>query len=169
VSTTFQDWIAEAIERAGGQTELARKLSVRVGQPIKPQTIQYLASRAGKPARGSRFKADIAAVTGLDPLWKPGEPVAALAPVPYNLLANSAQSTSAPALELASEIDGMELTKDALAVVRAWMALPENEREDFKQKIETASLRHRKSVPDEHLKHMARRHAEKPKRASDAT
>jgi hypothetical protein len=150
--------MAEAIRRAGGQSALARKLSEIIGREVKPQTIQYLARRTGKkPATGSRWTLAIARAAELHPDWPNDRPRSKL---PANGLAtgsgDGAESTSQPsAVELAQEVAGMELTRDAIALVRAWMALPENEREDFKRKIETASLRYRARVPDERLSHLA--------------
>lgn len=50
----------------------------------------------------------------------------------------------------------MDIRKQAQEIITAWMALPENEREDFKRQLETASLRYRRHVPDAHLAHLAR-------------
>ena len=49
----------------------------------------------------------------------------------------------------------MELRREAIDLVRAWLALPEVERDQFKRRIETASLRWRRHVIDERLRHLA--------------
>lgn len=53
---------------------------------------------------------------------------------------------------LTVEIAAVELPRDAIEVARAWMVLPENERNDFRRKIEMAALRYRDNVPDARLK-----------------
>lgn len=53
------------------------------------------------------------------------------------------------------EIATMEMRRNAAELVRAWMALPENERDDFKRQIEVASLRYRRKVPDRKVEHLA--------------
>lgn len=54
-----------------------------------------------------------------------------------------------------AEVATMALRSEAVELIRAWLALPEVERDEFKRKIETAALRWRRHVIDERLKHLA--------------
>jgi lambda repressor-like predicted transcriptional regulator len=59
------------------------------------------------------------------------------------------------ALERAQEIDGVELTKEAIQLAKAWMDLPRNVRDEYKRKIETEALRHTSVVLDRQLDQLA--------------
>jgi transcriptional regulator with XRE-family HTH domain len=59
------------------------------------------------------------------------------------------------ALDLMMEVDGMELSRDAILVARAFMELPGNKRAEFKRKIETAALEYATAKPDGELEHLA--------------
>jgi hypothetical protein len=50
------------------------------------------------------------------------------------------------------EIIEVELPRDAIELARSWLVLPENERNDFRRKIETAALRYRDHIPDARMK-----------------
>lgn len=56
----------------------------------------------------------------------------------------------------------MDMRREAAELLRAWYALPENERDDFKRRIEVASLRHRRKVPDRDVEHLAAPKAHRP-------
>lgn len=143
---TFQDRIAEAIKRAGGQSVLARKVALYTGKKCNPQTIQYLARKTlKKPARGSRLIAAIAAVTGLRAEY-----------LSDGKLPRDTDAPAAPAaIETTVEVEGVELTKQALNVARALMKLPENRRDDYQQEIESEALRYSSRVKDQKLGHLA--------------
>jgi hypothetical protein len=47
-----------------------------------------------------------------------------------------------------TEVLEVELPRDAIDLARSWMVLPENERNEFRRKIETAALRYRDHVSD---------------------
>lgn len=149
MAVSFQDRLGEAIRRAGGQSELARMVTKFTGKPVSPQAIQYLADRKRKkPARGSRLVAAIAAVTGLRAEWlSDGKgPRESKDPVPQ---------TKTGSLETTMEVDGVELTKQALQVARALMKLPENRRDDYQQEIETEALKYSSRIRDAQLEHLA--------------
>lgn len=65
---SFPERIRHAVEIAGGQTKLARKVTDLMGKEVRPQAIQYLCNSA-KPARSSSLTIFIAEATGLDPIW----------------------------------------------------------------------------------------------------
>lgn len=65
------------------------------------------------------------------------------------------ESPSRYDLERTTEVEGVELTKAAIEVAKAFMALPENMRDDYKRKIETEALKHRSRILDADLGHLA--------------
>jgi transcriptional regulator with XRE-family HTH domain len=65
------------------------------------------------------------------------------------------EATERRALEPAAEIQGMELTRDAILVARAFMELPGNLRAEFKRRIETAALEYSTAKPDGELGHLS--------------
>lgn len=42
----------------------------------------------------------------------------------------------------------MDVLRDAFDLVRAWLTLPDNERQEFKRHIETRALQYRDAAPD---------------------
>lgn len=156
--STFQDRMQQAIDKAGGQSALARAIEQRFGIKFSQQSIQYLVSKTpgknGKLAQGSTHVPQIAAVVGFNPEWL------ATGKGPRDHVshtASSVQSTrvTVPAVEPATQIDNVEYTQAALQLARAWMDLPRNERDIFKRAIETAALRYMSSIPDDQLEHLA--------------
>lgn len=152
---TFQEWIRRAIEKAGGQSELARALRRRFPTlRVTPQAIQHLAvpKKGKKPAQASRLTPYIAEVVGL-PVYGIASPTNGThQPEGPRYLASPVNKNT---LERAQEVDGVEFTKDALLVAKAFMDLPRNMRDEFKRKIETAALEHSSAVADENLTHLA--------------
>lgn len=145
MATTYQDRLEEAIKRAGGQSELARKLTRYTGNTVSPQAIQYLADRnRRKPARGSRLTPAIAAVTGMRAEY-----------LSDGKLPRDADAPAPPALETTMEVEGVELTKQALNVAKAFMDLPRNRRDEYQRAIEAEALGHSSVVPDSKLRHLA--------------
>jgi hypothetical protein len=63
--------------------------------------------------------------------------------------------TPTAALERSQEIGDVEISKSALELIRAWNALPLNERMAIKRKVELAALRYSEPVPDENLAGLA--------------
>lgn len=51
-----------------------------------------------------------------------------------------------------TEVVEVELPRDAIDLARSWLVLPENERNEFRRKIETAALRYRDHVSDERMR-----------------
>jgi hypothetical protein len=142
--TTFQDRIDVAIARAGGQSALAEKVSRYTGKKVDPQVIQYLASRKrAKRARASRFTPAIAAVTGLRAEWLAHEK------------GPRDDDPPAPELTVAGEIDGMEFTKQAIEVAKAFMDLPRRRRDEIHRQVTTEALLEVSHVPDSKLGHLA--------------
>ena len=152
--TTYQDFIDAAIRKAGSQSELARRVSELLprGQKLTPQAIQYLASRKarkkdGKPAGGSTFTPFIEQATGLA-YANEGRLSASIGEV--TLAATGTLGT----LEPAQEIGGVELTKDAIRVARAFMDLPRRRRDAILRAIETEALGETTAVADARVEHL---------------
>lgn len=138
--------MAEALKRIGGppdraQTKLAKALNVRFPElKTTPQAIQYLAKNPNAK-RGGRLMVYISRLVDLPPLgeWSVSSehPIHEAAggivePVP---------NMSRRSVERAKELDGVEYTKEALEVAKAFMDLPRNLRDEFKRQIETEALR----------------------------
>lgn len=51
-----------------------------------------------------------------------------------------------------TEVIEVELPREAIDLARSWLVLPENERNEFRRKIETAALRYRDHVPDARMR-----------------
>lgn len=140
---SYQDFIDAAVKEFGGnQSALARAVNKMLPkeEQITAQAIQYLQKRTGKPARKSGLTHIIAQVAGLNP---PG------------INGGELRATSPPVLERSQEIDDVELSKAALELIRAWNALPLNERMVIKRRVESAALRYLDPVPDEQLTDLA--------------
>lgn len=71
-------------------------------------------------------------------------------------------------LETTTEVDGVELTKQAIQVAKAFMDLPRNRRDDYQQQIETEALKSSSRTPDEKLRHLAAPTAQKKLRSATA-
>lgn len=67
----------------------------------------------------------------------------------------AAPAQALPKLETAMEVDGVEFTKQALQVAKAFMDLPRNRRDDYQRAIETEALNSSSVVPDRQLGHLA--------------
>lgn len=145
---------------------MAKLVNDRFGLNISQQTIGYLLNRKRtKPAAASKYTPQIAAVSGLNAQWLAsgrGTRDAILAAGDIG-----APTRAQPTIETTTEVDGVELTRAAIEVAKAWMDLPRNERDEFKRKIETAALRHSAAIPDNELEHLSA--AGKPKRIAPNT
>jgi transcriptional regulator with XRE-family HTH domain len=58
-----------------------------------------------------------------------------------------------------TEVIEVELPREAIDLARSWLVLPENERNEFRRKIETAALRYRDHVPDARMRTWGNEHA----------
>lgn len=158
---TFQDRMRVAIERAGGQSELARKIQERYGLKISPQRIQWLASpTVAKPAKGSRITPQIAGVAGLRAEWLASGKGLRDEPEPPKSRgsANGAHKQAAVVsirVKETGEVVKMELTKQALEVAKAFMDLSKGARDKFHRAIEVERIKHLEEVPDEKLAHLS--------------
>lgn len=150
----YQDRLEVAVKRAGGQAQLAKLVNDRFGLKISQQTINYLLNRKRvKPAVASKYTPQIAAVSGLNAQWLASG--RGLRDAVSEVAEGVAPVRAAPTIETTTEVDGVELTRAAIEVAKAWMDLPRNERDEFKRKIETAALRHSAAIPDNELEHLS--------------
>lgn len=65
-------WAMENHEPKMSQSDLAREVTLRIGEKVTPQAIQHLCSKPSdktKPAGGSKHSAAIAEVLGVHPMW----------------------------------------------------------------------------------------------------
>lgn len=62
-----------------------------------------------------------------------------------------------PATLYTPEDQAMNVQKEVAELVAAWMALPENERDEFKRELEVRSLKYRKRVPDKQMENYGKK------------
>jgi hypothetical protein len=67
----FYERVRFCVDRVGGQSEMARRVTAFTGRECKPQTIQYLCKepKEGKPARASSLTPAIAAAANVNITW----------------------------------------------------------------------------------------------------
>jgi hypothetical protein len=151
MSTTFGQRVRWCIDEhfGGNQSALARKIT-EMGRRTTPAAIGHLLHGGkGKPARGSTLTPFIAQASRVHAEWlASGNP-------PRDLDGEQAAMPVRPKIELTTEIEGVELTRAAIDVAKAFMKLPEDLREDYKRKIETEALRYAAKKPDSELRHLA--------------
>lgn len=170
--STYQDRIQVAIERAGGQSELARMVNERYGTKLKPQNIQYLARKTpnsrGKVAGGSRHSSLFASVVGLVaewlesgegpqdvPNWKPSKARKnGVLKEPLTL-----SRTVHVKIKETGERITVELTTDALKLAKLFMDMAVEDRKEILRQVETKEIKRKIQggayVPDEKLGHLA--------------
>lgn len=151
---SFQDWMDDAIQKAGGRTQLAEKvraLQPKGQKPITVPAIQYLARRGApkgkKPAQGSRIAHLIARATGL-PMYGDDNP-------------SFVRETGAPyssklQVEVPEEIDGVEYTRESLQIARWFKELSGATRQRLAAEIERAYHAEGPVKRDQDLEHLAR-------------
>lgn len=158
----FPRRIREAVERIGGQAETVRQIARRYGKRITQQAIAHLA-RTGpgvKSAKGSAPTPLIAALAGMQADWlatgRGPKWLAEVGSPPEPPLAQSLHPESGfQALEPAQEVAVVEITRSTAELIRAWEALPENERMRYKREIVARAALYRDPIPDERLGHLA--------------
>lgn len=162
----FQQRMKVAVDRAGGQTALARKIEKRFGGKVDPQRIQYLVTaktsdRKPKAARGSQLTPQIAAVTGLRAEWlasgtgprDEGTTIASKAPISKPKIERA--GTIEITVKETGEMRRIEMTQDAIEVAIMFMDLSKRERSNFKRQLTAVALQHMDIAPDEQLDHLA--------------
>lgn len=167
--TTFHERCVQTIDAIGGSQEsIAAKIRERFGVPCSQQAIGNLYSPPpDKEPQSSRLTPYLAALAGYSPTWLASE-VGERDIAPQLNAENMAGTIhSSPGHHI--EVDGVEITRAALEVAKAFMALPEFERDDFKQRIETLALQYRSRVLDHKMESWRAPRVAKPGAAPTAT
>jgi len=147
---TTQQRIAKAIEKVGSQREVIRRIANRFGKTFTQQAISKLKNAPDDEyVVNSKVTPYLALVAefNLDWLTRGIDPRDT---VPQLNASNTTRKIPRLNDNIVAE-DGVEYTRAALDVARAFMALPENERDEFKRHIETAALRYRSRVSDQQM------------------
>ena len=155
---TLQELVALAVDKCGGQSELARTIARRFGVRATQQQIEYLLRVRGKPARRSSLTPYIAKIAGQSPTWAPSaaegkrDRKADAAPLhKAKLVAVKIKGTG--------RVETVELTTEALQLAKLFMDLDADDRREVLAKAGALDARRRSvkgpRVPDEKLRHLA--------------
>lgn len=177
MSDSYPSRVREAVELIGGQSETARQIRVRYGRQVSQQSIAHLvtAKPGRKPAKGSALTPMIAALAGMTAEWlatgrgqkwvggrRPDTVDNPPPPSGLDLLLdgdsrarNVQPEPPREAHTYAQEVPVVEITRGTAELIRAWEALPENERMRFKREIVAKAAIYRDYVPDGRLGHLA--------------
>lgn len=150
---TFQQRLAIAIRRAGGQSSLVRKIKQRYAIEITPQAIQYLARETSeKPAKGSKLTAQIAGIAGLRAEWlasgdgEMDEPTQPITGLHVKDVHTELERLGVTVKETGEQLD-MELTQEAVEVAKLFMDLNKKERTKFYRALVAEHRNHVDEIP----------------------
>lgn len=151
--TTLSERAKQAIDVFGSQQRAADAIKAQCGLRITQAAISKVASgKHGDDPGLSIVPILLAVVARFNVLWMTRGigPRDLPSQLPLAVPASTLQTSS-----IVQTAEGpMEMTSDAIYVARAFMALPENKRDDFKRWIETVALEYRTPVPDHQLEHL---------------